>query len=317
MSKPTSYYGVILAAGTGSRIRPLSLSYPKPLLPICNKPIIQYQIENMIDLGIKDIFIVCGYLKEKLQEYLTDGTHLGARIQYIEQDRPLGIAHALSKVERYVDRPFLLFLGDIFFVTRDLHNMIDIFERSRPGAVLAVKQEPRPEYIRRNYAVLLHTSGMVTRVIEKPRYTTNSLKGCGLYFFDLPIFDAVRNTPRTAMRDEYEITSSIQILIDDGYPVYPAEVVDWDMNITLVDDLLLCNLKMLELLKMDYALGNNVSLHPDAKVIRSVIGHNVVIESPITIQDTVIFPDTSLSVKTDLHQSLLANDQIFTLQRMP
>jgi hypothetical protein len=99
--------------------------------------------------------------------------------------------------------------------------------------------------------------------------------------------------------------------------VYPAEVVEWDMNITLVDDLLLCNLKMLELLKKDYALGNNVSLHPDAKVIRSVIGHNVVIDSPITIQDTVIFPDTRLSVKTDLYQSLLVNDHIFSIQRNP
>jgi NDP-sugar pyrophosphorylase family protein len=99
--------------------------------------------------------------------------------------------------------------------------------------------------------------------------------------------------------------------------VYPAEVVDWDMNITLIDDLLLCNLKMLELLKKEFALGDNVVLHPDAKVIRSVIGHNVVIEYPITIQDTVIFPDTRLPINTDLRHALLANDHIFAVEHMP
>lgn len=308
MNNTDKYCGVILAAGGGSRIRPLSFSYPKPMLPICNKPIIQYQIESMVALGMKEIFIVCGQLKEKFQEYFQDGRDFGVTIRYIEQEKPLGIAHALARVEQYVKSPFLLFLGDIFFITKDLHKMLDQFERRQACGILAVKQETSAEYIKRNYAVLLHESGMVKRVVEKPRYISNNLKGCGIYFFDLPIFDAVRRTPRTAMRDEYEITSSIQILIDDGYPVYPAEVIEWDINITIINDMILCNLKMLDFLNKDNEIGQDVSLHPEVKIIHSVIGHDVVIEHPVTIQDSVIMPGTRVISKNDIIRALVTND---------
>lgn len=308
MTNPGKYVGVILAAGSGSRIRPLSFSYPKPMLPICNKPIVQHQIESMIEMGIQDVYIVCGPLKEHFQRHFQDGRNLGLSIQYIEQKDPLGIAHALARVEPYVNKPLLLFLGDIFFLTRDLERMLELFEHRQACGVLAVKHEPNAEYIKRNYAVLLHESGMVKRVVEKPRYISNNLKGCGIYLFDLPIFDAVRRTPRTAMRDEYEITSSIQILIDDGYPVYPAEVIEWDMNITLVDDLMLCNLKMLEMLTQDSAIGENCRLHPEAIVTHSVIGHDTVIEHAITIRDSVIMPGTQVTKRQDILNSLIMND---------
>lgn len=309
------YSGVILAAGGGSRIKPLSLSYPKPMLPICNKPIIQYQIESMIDLGIKEIFIVCGQLKEAFHKYFNGGEKLGISIRYIEQEKPLGIAHALAKVEQYVKNPFLLFLGDILFITKDLRKVLDLFENRQAGGVLTVKQEANQEYIKRNFAVLLHESGMVKRVVEKPRYISNNLKGCGIYFFDLPIFDAVRRTPRTAMRDEYEITSSIQILIDDGYPVYPAEVIEWDMNITVVDDLILSNLKMLDFLNKEKEIGKDVHLHDGAEVIHSVICDNVTIEHPIRIQDSVIMPETRVSSQKDIIKSLVMNDFVHTLDK--
>lgn len=283
------------------------------MLPICNKPIIQYQIESMIDLGIREIFIVCGNLKEIFQKHFQDGKELGVSIRYVEQEKPLGIAHALARTEQYVKEPFLLFLGDILFVTKDLKKMLEIFENREACGVLAVKPESNPEYIKRNYAVLLHESKMVKRVVEKPRYISNNLKGCGIYFFDLPIFDAVRRTPRTAMRDEYEITSSIQILIDDGYPVYPAEVIEWDMNITVVDDLILSNLKMLEFLNKENEIGENVRLHPAAKVVHSVIGDGVTVEHPIAIRDSVIMPETIVKGQDDINKSLIANDFTHTL----
>jgi glucose-1-phosphate thymidylyltransferase len=313
MTEISKYSGVILAAGTGSRIKPLSLSFPKPMLPICNKPIIQYQIESMKGLGIKDIYIVCGHLMDVFQKYFQDGHELGVSIRYVEQEKPLGIAHALAGVEKHVKTPFILFLGDILFITRDLYKMLDLFEKRQACAILAVKQESNPEYIKRNFAVLLHESKMVKRVVEKPRYISNSLKGCGIYFFDLPIFDAVRRTPRTAMRDEYEITSSIQILIDDGYPVYPAEVIEWDMNITVVDDLILSNLKMLDFLDKDNEIGKDVRLNPKIKIIHSVIGDDVVVEHPVTIQDSMIMPGTRVISHYDITRSLVANDYRHTL----
>ncbi len=224
--------GVILAAGKGSRIQPLNLYLPKPLLPVCNKPIIQYQLEDMRDIGVRDVLIVVGHLKEEIISYFGNGSDLGLNIRYVEQKETLGIAHAVAQLENDVDSPFILFLGDIFMVPKNLRSMERLFWERRAGAVLAVKREDNPEYVRRNFAVILHSSGTVTRVIEKPRYITSNLKGCGVYIFDQAIFDAIRRTPRTAQRDEYEITNSLQILIDDGYPVYTAEVIDWDMNMT-------------------------------------------------------------------------------------
>jgi NDP-sugar pyrophosphorylase family protein len=297
--------GVILAAGKGSRIQPLNLYLPKPLLPVCNKPIMQYQLEDMRDIGVQDVIIVVRHLKEEIISYFGDGSALGLRIRYVEQGQTLGIAHAVAQLENEVQTPFILFLGDIFLVPRDLQAMERMFWERRAGAVLAVKREENPEYIRRNFAVVLHASGTVTRVIEKPRYVSTDLKGCGVYIFDLAIFDAIRRTPRTAQRDEYEITNSIQILIDDGFPVYPAEVIDWDMNITFASDLLECNRNQLRRLGKPYLLGDKTSIHPGARIQDSVLGSGVTIEKPISITNSLIFSGVRVSADQDLEHLLL------------
>jgi dTDP-glucose pyrophosphorylase len=297
--------GVILAAGKGSRIQPLNLYLPKPLLPVCNKPIIQYQLEDMQRIGVRDVIIVVGHLKEEIISYFGDGSALGLKIRYVEQQQTLGIAHAVAQLESQVDSPFILFLGDIFLVPKDLQIMERMFWERKAGAVLAVKKEPNPEYIRRNFAVILHASGTVTRVIEKPRYLTNDLKGCGVYIFDLSIFDAIRRTPRTAQRDEYEITNSIQILIDDGFPVYPADVIDWDMNITFACDLLECNRSQLRRLGKNSLVGDRARLHPGATVDGSVLGHDVVVDQPIDIRDSLVLSGTRISGSQRLDRMVL------------
>ena len=300
--------GVILAAGKGSRIQPLNLYLPKPLLPVCNKPIIQYQLEDMQRIGVREVILVVGHLKEEIISYFGDGSALGLKIHYVEQQQTLGIAHAVAQLENQVNSPFILFLGDIFLVPKDLQVMERMFWERAAGAVLAVKKEPNPEYIRRNFAVILHASGTVTRVIEKPRYLTNDLKGCGVYIFDLSIFDAIRRTPRTAQRDEYEITNSIQILIDDGFPVYPADVIDWDMNITFACDLLECNRSQLRRLGKTRLVGERASVHPGAVVEGSVLGHDVVVEQPIEIKDSLVLPGTRISGSRPVERMVLTPD---------
>jgi len=300
--------GVILAAGKGSRIQPLNLYLPKPLLPVCNKPIMQYQLEDMRDIGVQDVIIVVGHLKEEIISYFGDGSGLGLHIRYVEQGQTLGIAHAVAQLENEVQGPFILFLGDIFLVPKDLQAMERMFWERRAGAVLAVKREVNPEYIRRNFAVVLHASGTVTRVIEKPRYVSTDLKGCGVYIFDLAIFDAIRRTPRTAQRDEYEITNSIQILIDDGFPVYPAEVIDWDMNITFASDLLECNRNQLQRLGEPFLLGDDTDIHPGASIQDSVLGSGVTVEQPIRIANSLIFPGVRVSTGQDLQHMLLTRN---------
>jgi len=266
---------------------------------------VQYQIEEMKKIGIKNIVIVVGHLSHKVKEYFKNGKELGVNISYVEQKEALGIAHAVGQLEDHIQKPFILWLGDIFFIPKNIELMLKIYREKEACAVLAVKKEDNYHLLKKNFAVLLHESGMVKRVIEKPRYFHNSLKGCGIYLFDLNIFDAIRRTPRTAMRDEYEITNSIQMLMEDGFPVYPAEVIQWDMNITYAADLLSCNQFQLKQLKKDIIIGDNCKINSRANIKYSVIGNNVRIKFPVTIENSVILDNTSWDSKKDIKSSLV------------
>ncbi|MBU1122405.1 MAG: sugar phosphate nucleotidyltransferase [Candidatus Omnitrophota bacterium] len=304
-------YGVILAAGKGDRIRPLSFDLPKPLLPICNKPIMEYQLLDMARLGIKDFVFVVGHLKEKIMAYFGNGDLWGVNIRYVEQKEKLGIAHAVGQLEGYIDAPFMLFLGDIFIVPKNLERMISTFKKNNVGAVLAVKKENDPESIKKNFTVSLDPrTNKVKRVIEKPRFLSTNLKGCGVYLFDQAIFDAIRCTPRTAMRDEYEITTAIQILIEDGCEVYTEEVIDWDMNVTIPADLLLCNRKQLKRIGKDNIICQTAKISPSAEIINSVIGKNVEIHHPIRIKDSVIMDGVKIKDKSDFNNNLVSPTSI-------
>src|SRR5688572_7071469 len=163
--------GVVLAAGKGTRMRPFSEHWPKPILPVLGKPLMAYQLEMMRGLGIRRVVVVIGHLGHEVVKVLGDGSAWGMSIQYVEQEEVLGIAHAVSRLEPYVDRPFFLFLGDIFFVTEDLAVMAQRFLDGRGiGGVLACKREPNLDAIKRNFVVLNGPDGFVTRVIEKPRH---------------------------------------------------------------------------------------------------------------------------------------------------
>ncbi|MFA4981144.1 MAG: sugar phosphate nucleotidyltransferase [Candidatus Omnitrophota bacterium] len=302
--------GVILAAGRGARIKPLSLSIPKPLLPVCNKPIMQYQIEEMARIGIKDIIIVVGHLKDRIKNYFKDGSALGVNISYVEQKETLGIAHAVGQLESYIKNPFLLWLGDIFFVSRNIDMMLKIYSQRRACAVLAVKKEKDAVLVKRNFAVLLHESGMVKRVVEKPSYFHTDLKGAGIYLFDLDIFDAIRRTPRTAMRDEYEITSSIQILVEDGFPIYPADVIEWDMNITYASDLLFCNQSQLKICGKNMIIGENSKVHKDSRVKSSVVGKNVTIKYPVNIVNSLVMDGVRWDSKKDIEDCIVTKGSV-------
>ena len=300
--------GVILAAGKGTRIEPFSSRYPKPLLPICNKPVLQYQIEQMRTAGIREITIVIGHLGYEICNFLGDGSTYGVRLRYIEQGAILGIAHALGQIESHISSPFFLFLGDLYLVfKKDLSSMINTLLTHNAAAVLSVMRESNQEIIRKSFAVMMNDDGTVKRVIEKPRYYVSDITGCG-YLFNLNIFDAIRRTPRTAMRDEYEITDSIQILIDDGFTVMTDQNVSWMENITFPHDLLSCNLRELKRQGKQKEVGAGVSMHPDAAIIRSIIGSNVVIKNPVEIVDSLILPTTSIDLTGRIDKAIITPD---------
>lgn len=302
--------GVILAAGKGSRIQPFSASTPKPLLPILGRPLLAWQIETMRALGIQDVLVLVGHLGHHVVQTLGDGSRFGVRLRYAEQEQALGIAHAVGRLEPFVDRPFLLFLGDIFFETDELSRMLELFERDGVDAVLAVKEESDPEAIRRNFTVEEDERGFVRRVIEKPRNPRTRRKGCGLYLFDPAIFDAVRRTPRTALRDEYELTDSIQIFIEYGYGVVAAPVIQRDLNLSVPKDLLALNLYVMEREGRSPWIAPEARVASGARVVRSVVMAGASVEAGADLERCLVMPGETVREGVHRDAIFVAGDQV-------
>lgn len=281
---------MILAAGKGSRIKPFSDHFPKPLLPLLDRPLLVWQIEAMRDLGIREIVVVIGHLGHRVVQSLGDGEAFGVRIRYVEQEEMLGIAHAVAQLDRHVDHPFLMFLGDIFFETRDLGSMLELFGRDGVDGVLAVKEETDRAALRRNFTVEVDDEGYVHRVVEKPRFPRTTRKGCGLYLFDPSVFDAIRRTPRTALRDEYELTESIQIYIDSGHKVLPASVVERDLNLSVPSDLLDLNLHLLRKIGEPNYVAPSAELASKAQLDSCVVMSDARILGNAQLSECVVLP---------------------------
>jgi dTDP-glucose pyrophosphorylase len=301
--------GVILAAGKGARMFPFSDRYPKPLLPILNLPLLAHQIAVIRDCGLTDIHIVVGHLGYQIASVLGDGERYGVRLHYVGQEGTLGLAHAVGALESSLHLPFLLMLGDIHFQLKaPLRPLIDQVLDGRINANLVSMYEPDPEMMKRNFVIQADDTGRVSRVIEKPRYVNSQLKGCGLYVFDQHIFDAIRRTPRTALRDEYEITDSIQILIDDGWIVHHQPIVERDLNLTKPEDLLRINLLELRRQGLASLVHAGVQAPAGTRFDNCVVGDGVVIRHPIRIANSVIVAGAVIDSTTDLEAVVAAGE---------
>lgn len=316
MSRAEKYCGVLLAAGKGSRMAAFSDHIPKPMLPVGNQPLLTHQIELLREIGITDIIILIGYKGFEIARVLGDGSSFGVRLTYVEQTETLGIAHAVGQLENAIDKPFLMFLGDIFFIAKDLEEMFDQFESQDGGAVLATKIEQDPMAIRRNYSVQMNDEGRVVRVVEKPRHVSNKLKGVGLYLFDLTIFDAIRRTPRTAMRDEYEITEAIQVLINDGEYVSTINAVHDDINLTFPADVLSVNLQYAKERSADGNLIDPAAdVHPDAILTNTVVGARAVISTPVIMHNCVVFEGATVEPRERYDNVIITPDKVVGCQQ--
>lgn len=305
-SRDAPVLGVILAAGKGTRLMPFSARYPKPLLPVLERPLIEHQLDALRAIGVRRVLVVIGHLGAELVRHLGDGSRLGVSIEYVEQEATLGIAHALARVEPWVDRPVMVLLGDIFFRHDGLERMIAMLDEGAHG-VLAVKEESDPEAIRRNYVAIEDEEGRVVRVVEKPRHPRGRLKGCGIYAFQPDFFDSLRRTPRTAMRDEYELTDGIQIFVDDGYVVRTARVIREDVNLSYPRDLLELNLRLLG----DRALVSpSARIAPGATIERSVVMDGAVIDHPIAIRESLVFPGGHLAAARDARRQIVTPEHV-------
>lgn len=198
---------VIIAAGKGTRMGPLTENRPKAMLPIANRPLLEHIIVAIKAAGIKDFLIVTGYCKEKIADHFEDGGSLGINIEYIEQQQQKGTADAIAVARKSITERFLVANGDVLASIPDIKNIL----RTKGEVVLAAKTVASPE----EYGILFVKGNRVEKIVEKPKKSISDLANAGIYVFEPSIFDAINDTSRSP-RGEYEITDSIQRLIDSG-----------------------------------------------------------------------------------------------------
>jgi len=213
---------VILAAGQGTRMGPLTRNTPKVMLPIANKPLLYHVIKSAHDAGIRDFVLVVGYGEQIIKEYFKDGSDMGVRIEYVHQEKQLGTADAVGSVEGMVNERFLVLNGDIIVSAAHIKMLIGC----RSDVVLTARHVDNPC----EYGVLEIQEKKVLRIIEKPKNPPTNLANAGIYVFPLSIFDAIHKTG-ISVRKEYEITDSLQMLIDEGEDVGFLTLCDKWMDI--------------------------------------------------------------------------------------
>ena len=235
--------GVILHGGAGTRLRPLTYSGPKQLIPVANKPVSQYVLEDLVSAGIRDIAIVLGEtFPELVREYYGDGSRFGARITYIYQGKPLGIAHAISLCREFAgNNKFVVYLGDNI-LQHGIKKYLDKFIEGGYDAMILLKEVDDP---RRFGVAQFDERGRLIRLIEKPKEPPSRYALVGVYFLTPVIFDVIRDL-KPSWRGEYEITDAIQMLIDRGFNVGYDFVDGWWVDTGKKDDILYVNALILD-----------------------------------------------------------------------
>lgn len=230
--------GLIPAAGKGSRMSdlPLTRILPKSMLPILNKPIIEHVIARMRDFGVEIVYLVVGFKKEVIQEYFQDGKDFGVEIRYLIQDEPNGIAQAISLAEKDIQEPFIVILGDDFTVSDSFSNLLNKFWNSKTVALTGIVAEEDANIISQTNSVLIADNGKIEKIIEKPKKPDSNIRGCGIYIFQPTIFDFIRKTPISSLRNQREITDTLDLLARQG-KAYAEYIHGVNININTLDNL--------------------------------------------------------------------------------
>lgn len=297
-----SIKGLILSGGNGTRLRPITYTGAKQLVPIANKPILFYGIESMVEAGITDIGIVVGSTSNEIKQAVGDGSRLGASVTYIHQHSPLGLAHCVSIAEEFLgDSDFVMYLGDNMLQKsiRDFYEPI-FYAQSKPSASILVKKVDNPE----NFGVAeIDESGKLVSLEEKPQSPKSDLAMVGVYFFTKDIHEAISNTHISA-RGEYEITDAIQNLIDSGKSVTCHKLDGWWIDTGKKDPLLECNRLVLDTIERDIKPNSLNTFTAEGRV---VVGNSHIYNSrivgPVSIADGCLIKDAYIGPYTSIGRS--------------
>jgi len=311
--------GIILAGGSGTRLRPLTHTGPKQLIPIANKPNIIYCLEDLKNAGITEIGVILGNnMPEKVRALLGDGSRWGVKITYIMQGEPKGIAHAVGCAEEFVgDDPFCVYLGDNI-LKGGIRYMKETFENSDLESLVALCEVSEPQ----KFGIAeLDGEGNIIRLVEKPKNPRSNMALIGIYFFRKSIFPIIRNL-KPSWRNELEITDAIDNLRKSTGKVKAIPVKGWWKDTGKPEDILMANHLVLEdiesenkgVLEGDVRLIGRVKIGENTIIRDSVIRGPVIIGSGCTIgPNTYIGPYTSIGdnctiINGEIESSIVIND---------
>jgi len=305
--------GLILSGGKGTRLRPLTFTQAKQLVPVANKPVLFYGIEALKEAGIEEIGIVVGDTKQEIMEAVGDGSRWGIRISYLEQEAPLGLAHAVKISEDFLGRePFVMYLGDNILKS-GVKSLVEEFQEKKLNSLILLTEVPNAQM----FGVAELEDGKVVRLVEKPKEPKSNLALVGVYMFDFHVFEAV-NAIKPSWRNELEITDAIQYLVEKGYEVHPHIVTGWWKDTGKIEDILDANRLILESIqgKMEgnvdetSKINGQVIVGKDTSIKHSIIRGPAIIGEECEIVDSYIGPFTSIQrkcriIKTELEHSIV------------
>jgi glucose-1-phosphate thymidylyltransferase len=290
--------GLILSGGTGTRLRPITYTSAKQLVPVANKPVLFYGIEAMAAAGIRQLgIIIAPETGDEIRGAAGDGSRFGVEITYIVQDAPLGLAHAVLTAEPFLGTdPFVMYLGDNL-LQGGISDLVDAFRTNQPDTLILLTPVPDPE----NYGVAeLDESGSVKQLVEKPAEPATDLALVGVYMFTAQIHDAARAIEPSA-RGELEITDAIQWLVDQGRRVESHVVRGWWKDTGRLDDMLEANRLILETIQrrvegelIDSQVDGRVVVEPGALLERTTVRGPAIIGSGAVLRDAYIGPYTAV-----------------------
>ncbi|MBD3260494.1 MAG: NTP transferase domain-containing protein, partial [Candidatus Altiarchaeales archaeon] len=195
---------VLLAAGEGTRLRPLTVTRPKPMLPLAGKPIIEWGLEALDCVGVKNAYIVVGYRKEVIRDYF-GGQFRGVKLHYLTQKQQLGTANAVAQAEKYVRGDFLVMNGDVFVTRKFISTLLEEHRKNKPQTSMSIVEVGDPS----QYGIVETAGSRVTSLEEKPRKPRSSKANCGVYVFNKSIFKYIREL-KQSKRLEFELTDAIK-----------------------------------------------------------------------------------------------------------
>lgn len=301
--------GLVLSGGKGTRLYPLTYTSAKQLIPVANKPVLVRVIEAIRDAGIADIGIIVGDTAEEIKRAIGRGGEWGVNITYIQQESPLGLAHAVKISKDFLgDERFVMFLGDNV-IQGGISPLIAQFAESEHNCQIVLTRVDVPE----QYGVAeLDDRGRIVRLIEKPKEPPSDLALVGIYMFDHHVFEAVESIA-PSWRGELEITDAIQWLVEHGYAVYPYVHRGWWIDTGAPGDMLEANSLVLEELSphiqgyvdRDSEVDSRVTVEQGVEIINSVIRGPAIIGEETRVVNAYVGPFTSI-----YHHCLIENAEI-------